>query len=86
MGFQVGLVLSRHRKGVFDDHVSLGKALVDVALAPGIPSKGIGGLFQRSGEPDIAVDLGMQDGHPLPQRLERIKHGGQFLILHIDQR
>src|SRR2546425_10664105 len=78
-------MLSRHSKSVLNDEVSLGKALVDVALAPRIPSKGIGGLLQWPGEPEIAVDLGMQDGSSLPQSLERIEHGGQFLILYINQ-
>ena len=84
MGLQVGLVLSRYRIGVLDDEVSLGKARIDVALAPRIPGKGIGGMLQRSGEPDIAVYLGMQDGSVLPQSLQRVEHGRLFLILHID--
>ena len=51
VGLQVSLVLSRHRKSVLDDEVRLGKALVDIALAPRIPGKGIEGLSSGLGSP-----------------------------------
>ena len=79
---EVDLVLSGHHKGVLDVEVCLGKALIDVALAPCTAGKSVGGILQRSREADIAVHLGMQDESILPQSLQRIEHGGQFLILH----
>src|SRR5215475_13461600 len=71
VGFQVRLMLSGYSKGMLDDEVGLGKALLEVTLAPRIADKGIGGDFQRSGESDITVHLRMQDRSILPQSLQR---------------
>ena len=49
-------------------------------------AKALEGFVERFGKSDIAVHLGMQDGRILLESLQRIEHGGQFLILYIDQR
>ena len=84
MGLQVGLVLWGHGEGVLHYEIGLGKTLFHVSFAPSVANEGVGRRFQKPGQTYVAVYLGMQDGRVRLQGFQRIVHGGQFLVLHLN--
>ena len=84
VGLYVRLVAVRRLIGALDDHVGLGKTLLDVALGSGDAVNEIGRCFLRL-DPYVAVEVGVQQGAVLLEGVLGCEDGGEFFVFDMDE-
>ena len=86
VGLEVNLVDLRRAEGMLDDDVRVREALLHVAGGVLLERQDVGLAVRARGHAGIAVELRVNHRCSRRQRLRDIGHGGQFLVLHLDER